>query len=338
MDIAAASGRFVVCFARRAENIFLSGKAPFLSTAAWKKAKQSPCWSTCVKVVESGPPVDWSKLHPTQLYDMLVVLENMDMRFTMNWLLFPPATKEVQLDEKWGFVYKKEANCDPHEEARGDNWDHTALDAEHRLLLSVVPGKRTPDKCHQVVAEVKKRTGGRTDILLTTDEYASYKPAIRSAYEEEDQQPEHHQRKKAKRSMPKDLCYATVRKTRKGGRVVSVLLSLVFGAFSVLVGLLYRSSVSSMINTSFVERHNGTDRNQNARKARKTLKFSKDWDAHNAMTYFVAYSYNFCWPVRTLQVKDERGKWSARTPAMAAGLADHVWSTREWVLFPARPG
>ena len=47
---------------------------------------------------------------------------------------FSPATKEIQLDEKWGFVFKKEANCGPHDEDRGDNWDHTALDAEHRLL------------------------------------------------------------------------------------------------------------------------------------------------------------------------------------------------------------
>lgn len=54
-----------------------------------------------------------------------------------------PKTREVQFDEKWGFVYKKEANCSSGEEDRGDNWDHTAIDAEHRLLLSIVPGKRT---------------------------------------------------------------------------------------------------------------------------------------------------------------------------------------------------
>lgn len=256
----------------------------------------------------------------------------------MSWLHFPPETREVQFDEKWGFVYQKEVKCGPDDRDRGDNWDHTAVDAESRLLLSVVPGKRTAEKCHQVVEEVKKRTGGRTDLLLTSDEHASYKPAIKSAYEKEDQSPKQRQRKKAKRRIPKDLCYATVRKTRKGGRVVHILLRLVIGTLSVLLDWLSRSNVSSTINTSFVERHNGTDRNQNARKARKTLRFSKDWDVHNAMTYFVAYSYNFCWPVRTLQVKDELGRWKARTPAMAAGLADHVWSTREWVLFPVRPG
>jgi hypothetical protein len=44
--------------------------------------------------------------------------------------------------------------------------------------------------------------------------------------------------------------------------------------------------------------------------------------------------YNFCWPVRTLRVRGEEGGWEARTPALAAGLTDHVWSLREWVTFP----
>ncbi|CAK0760309.1 hypothetical protein CCP3SC1_770006 [Gammaproteobacteria bacterium] len=57
----------------------------------------------------------------------------------------------------------------------------------------------------------------------------------------------------------------------------------------------------------------------------------------NAMTYFVALSYNFRWPVRTLRIKDDREKWKDRTPAMAAGLTDHVWTIHEWISFPALP-
>lgn len=60
---------------------------------------------------------------------MLAALENMDTRYTMSWLPFPPETKEVQFDEKWGFVGKKEAHCGSQDEAYGDNWDHTAIDA-----------------------------------------------------------------------------------------------------------------------------------------------------------------------------------------------------------------
>jgi hypothetical protein len=87
--------------------------------------------------------------------------------------------------------------------------------------------------------------------------------------------------------------------------------------------------VSTAINTSFVERQNATDRHRNARKARKTYRFSKDWRFHEAVTYLALYVYNFCWPVRTLEVKDDRGHKRARSPAMAAGLANHVWSTAE---------
>ena len=47
------------------------------------------------------------------------------------------------------------------------------------------------------------------------------------------------------------------------------------------------------------------------------------------------YSYNFCWPVRTLRRRDDEGVWRKRTPAMAAGLADHLWSLKEWLTFPA---
>ena len=89
------------------------------------------------------------------------------------------------------------------------------------------------------------------------------------------------------------------------------------------------------MNISFVERQNGTDRNRNARKVRKSYCFSKDWSVHRAITYFTMYSDNFCWPVRTLRVKGEDGTWQQQTPAMAAGLADHVRSLSEWLTLPA---
>jgi hypothetical protein len=84
-----------------------------------------------------------------------------------------------------------------------------------------------------------------------------------------------------------------------------------------------------------VERNNGTDRNRNARKVRKTYCFSKDWDVHQAVTYFTMYSYNFCWPVRTLRQRDGEGQWQQRTPALVAGLTDHVWTLAEWLTFSA---
>ena len=54
-----------------------------------------------------------------------------------------------------------------------------------------------------------------------------------------------------------------------------------------------------------------------------------DLALHRAASYFIGYSYNFCWAVRTLRVREPDGPWQPRTPAMAAGLSDHIWSLEE---------
>jgi hypothetical protein len=53
------------------------------------------------------------------------------------------------------------------------------------------------------------------------------------------------------------------------------------------------------------------------------------------MTYLTLYGCNFRWCVRTLRVRGEDGRRRARTPAVAAGLTDHVWTWREWFTRPA---
>jgi hypothetical protein len=262
---------------------------------------------------------------------------------TGNWRPFPPETREVQLDEKWGFVFQKEKSCDPLDpldRLRGDDWDHTAVDPESRLLLCLVPGKRDGAACRQVVQQVHDRTGGRTDLLLSSDEHASYETAIREVYGIEQPRPRRPgpgRPPKPVKVLPPDLCYATVRKRREKGRVVEVVRTLVFGTLALLQALLGRSTASTTINTAFVERHNGTDRHQNSRKHRRTYGFSKELALHRAASFFIGYGYNFCWVVRTLRVRGEDGSWQARTPAMAAGLSDHVWSLREWVTYPTKP-
>ena len=93
---------------------------------------------------------------------------------TSSWH-FSPLTPEVQVNEKWGYVYQKEASCDPGDpldRLRGDDWDHMAVDAVSRLLLALVPGKRDGETCERLIRQVHHRTGGRTDVLLTSDEHA----------------------------------------------------------------------------------------------------------------------------------------------------------------------
>lgn len=106
----------------------------------------------------------------------------------MSWWRFPPHTREVQFDEKWAFVGKKQKSCDPADPAdaeQGNNWDHVAFDPEHRLVLSVVPGKRTTEKVVTLVQDFQQRTGSRAMNLMTSDEYPAYKQAILKVYGEE---------------------------------------------------------------------------------------------------------------------------------------------------------
>ena len=98
---------------------------------------------------------------------------------------FSPRTREAQLDGKWGFVGKKEAFCDPDDpldRLPGDDWDHTAIDPESRLLLALEPGKRDNQTCQRLVRQVHTRAGGRTNVLITSDEHAPYETAIREVY------------------------------------------------------------------------------------------------------------------------------------------------------------
>jgi hypothetical protein len=135
--------------------------------------------------------------------------------------------------------------------------------------------------------------------------------------------------------VPNDLIYATVHKVRQNHRVVRIETRLIFGTMAALVLALLLSLVSQRVNTVFVERHNGSARHRNSRKVRKTYRFSKDWDVHLAATYFTMLSANFCCPVRTLRVEVGPERYQQRTPAMAAGLSDHIWSISEWLCRPS---
>ena len=254
-------------------------------------------------------------------------------------MLFPPNTQEVQLDEKWSFVQKKEKNRAPEAEPTcGDNWDHVAFDPEHRLVLKVENGKRSHLHVRTVLDAVNRILAGRIPRLVTSDEFDAYYSELLLSYGVwvQPQRRGTHGGRHPKPHLepPAELLYATVHKTREHGTVVKVEPRLQFGTEGQLSAALAASKSSDAVNTSFIERSNGTDRNQNKRKTRKTYCFSKDWEVHNAMTKFTMYSYNFCWPVRTLRIKVSEDVFVQQTPAMAAGLSDHIWSIAEWVSYP----
>jgi hypothetical protein len=238
-------------------------------------------------------------------------------------------------------VAKKQKNGDPTDPAdahKGDSWDHVAYDPEHRLVLAVIAGARTIENARALTAVVTQRLGGQAPALITRDEAPAYETALEDTFSEPIRPaPERcpgRPRVVPEHRLPAHLTYATVHKHRAQNRVIAVTRRLLFGTPHGLAATSGQSTVSRAVNTSFVERRHATDRGRNARKARRTYRFSKDGKVHEAMTYFTLYRDNFCWTVRTRRVRGEKGRWQPRTPAMAAGLADRVWSSEEWLRFP----
>jgi hypothetical protein len=235
----------------------------------------------------------------------------------------------------WG---KKQKHCDPLEpedEAKGDQWDHTAIDVDSRFIVSLVIGKRSGETLKDVVGDFADRTGHVPPALITTDDCSTYADVLLEQYGETIVPPRTGKpgrpRKPFKR-WPQGATYATVNKTYRKGKVTVVNRNLVHGTEQDLAQALQASSSSGTINTAFVERHNGTDRNFNARKVRKTYQFSRNLLVHVAVSWWVVFCYNFHHLHRRLRLRRADGTYLHRTPAMAIGLAQRPLTVEDILM------
>ncbi len=222
------------------------------------------------------------------------------------------------------------------------------IDPETKLIVSLVVGPRTADTVVQVFTDFYDRTDGHLPALITSDEYAVYETVVLDTYAvwwrhemgltpaevadfERSGLPELY--------FPAEMAYATVHKERQGGRVVAVTRRVVLGNPEQVEQALEQAERSTTVNTSFVERYHGTQRQFNARKKRKAYTFSKEVSYHVACTWLVVLWYNFGWCVRTLRqkIQEEPPRYQQRTPAMAAGLTDHAWTMPELLGYPLYP-
>jgi hypothetical protein len=128
-------------------------------------------------------------------------------------------------------------------------------------------------------------------------------------------------------------------KVRDGSRLVELKTRVVYGTAEAVAARLADSPVSATINTSFVERDNLTQRQSNRRLTRRTNGFSKDIAWFEKQLWLSMAYYHLVLPHHSLRrplttPEPTRGngtprQWSPVTPAMAAGLTDHVWTTAE---------
>lgn len=198
----------------------------------------------------------------------------------------------------------------------------------------MVIGKRTPETLRLLITSFARRTNGCPPVLLTTDAFSDYKPLLMSQYGTLVVPPPTGRPGRPRSpylEWPEGSAYATVTKTFKANTVHQVQRTLVFGTQADLAAALEASPVSHTINTAFVERQNGTERARNARKVRKTLRFSKSLLLHVAVSWWVLVCYNFHDLHRGLRLKTEDGRFLHRTPAMAIGLTQRPLSICELI-------
>jgi hypothetical protein len=181
------------------------------------------------------------------------------------------------------------------------------------------------------MAQIKERGHPDTPPAIATDGKGAYREAMVETWGKVPA------RKPSGKGLPPEKKqpqpgwhYLQVVKRREGGRVVEVNVEVIYGDKTTLdlVGA----------NTSYVERTNLTSRHINGRLVRKTLSFSKELEMLKASSVWEDAVYNLTREVKTLrvEVEEEGRRFEPRTPAMAAGLTDHIWSIKEllWTIVP----
>lgn len=241
--------------------------------------------------------------------------------------------KALQFDEKWSYTTKKQKRVSDRDDPveAGDHWDINCIDPQTKLLVTLKPGKRTAERIQEAVKDAASRLAGDCHKpAIFTDGEQAYRGAILEAFGHRAKVA--HTGRRGRPQLPRlrvphSLVYAQVIKHRQQGKVKSVEIRPIFGKGklqAIVEELGWRKA-----NTSAIERFNLTDRMRNGRKARKTLGFSRRTRFHDWMSWISANRYNFHHSHRSLRQAKEGGGWQKRTPAMASGLADHIYSTVE---------
>ena len=211
--------------------------------------------------------------------------------------------KRIQCDEIWSFVYAKAKNL-PEQYAGafgyGDVWTWTALDADTKLVPSWAVGRRDGFTAQAFIRDLAERLSTR--VQLTTDGHKVYLEAVEGAFGSE-------------------IDYAMLVKMYEGDsgqRDAQARYSppSCLGTRKVCIA---GQPDPRFISTSYTERQNLSMRMGMRRFTRLTNAFSKKVDNHKAAIALYFMHYNFARIHKTLRV----------TPAMEAGVADHVWSLEE---------
>jgi len=232
-----------------------------------------------------------------------------------------------EVDVPGGQLDEAHSKLRPHQVA----WIHTALAMGSWFLLWVDVGPRTQEQAAVMLAQVVARV--RALPLFLTDGWKAYSAALLQVlgivYRRR-RRGRVGRKPKPRLVAPKHLFYAQVVKVRnQRGQVVEVDTRVVFGGPRRFMKQLRLRQLGTTIQTAFMERWYGTLRGLVAPLRRRTRCLSWSWARHRGRLWLMVSLYNFVRPH-----KSRRQGRTRRTPAMASGLPEHVWSYREYVWLP----
>jgi len=224
---------------------------------------------------------------------------------------------------------------DPQE--YGDIYSLTAIKSDTRLLLHHHEGKRsTIDAIELFNAIERMRSKLSITPVYVSDDWDAFEKALLNVHGEfEFPQYKGIGRKPLPIRAPnEDLKYVKVFTKKIGNKAIGKVKRVIFGTKKKVLETLGIDS-KIRIGTSYVERMNLTIRNSLARFIRKGMNFSKSQEMHTSTFNFFQAWYNFIKIHSSLKLKVNCGnkKWEQRTPAMAEGLTNHIWSLRELLSF-----
>ena len=227
-------------------------------------------------------------------------------------------------------------------------WVWVAMDPESKLLLAIDVGSRTLALAQCVVHQVAQVLAPDCAPLFLTDGFCEYMTALLTHYGHWVHPPRQRTQGPAPkpRWMPRpQLLYAQVVKTVRRRRLVRVQHRVVFGTLEAIQQVL--TACGWQINTAFIERVNLSIRQHVAAVGRRVTTLCKGEDGMRQQLVLYHVYYNFCLPHASLRVPlpqplptngmGSAKQWRPCTPAMAAGLTDHVWTLREVLLFRVPP-
>jgi len=172
-------------------------------------------------------------------------------------------------------------------------------------------------------------------LLLCVDGFAVYVGAARTVFQE----PVYTGKRGRPRLMlPQGFLLAQVVKSRQGRRLAEITRRVVVGTEDAVTRVTAATRGGTAINTAYIERLNATFRAHLAPLTQRGRGLAHGTALVESGMWLVGCAYNFCWTHESLRVRAIRGrKWRERTPAMAAGLADHAWTMDEMLHYPIPP-